>query len=163
MGGRGAPRPGPGRDCELSRLLATFPLPLSVKTLPRPLLPRTLRGSKCSLRLSLVQSEASRRPRHTNRRHVLRLLPPFTLASCKSLESPEVAGAVARASHFPPLTLPLVRSSLPALVTPPPPGAATMALPWRRSCSKPLAAREVGSLLRGLGTGPCACALQGRP
>ena len=33
-GGRGTPRPGPRTDCELSRLLATFPLPLSVKTLP---------------------------------------------------------------------------------------------------------------------------------
>ena len=47
-GGRGTSRPSPGPDCELSRLLATFPLPLSVKTLPRPLLPRTLRGSKSS-------------------------------------------------------------------------------------------------------------------
>lgn len=115
-GGRGTPRPGPRTDCELSRLLATFPLPLSVKTLPRSLLPRTLRGSKSSPWSWPRPITSVLVPRPANHRGVLRPRLTSALLSCGALESLLMAWAATRAAYFPRLTLPLFRSSLPAVV-----------------------------------------------
>ena len=114
--GRGTPRPAPRTDCELSRLLATFPLPLSVKTLPRSLLPRTLRGSKSSPWSWPRPITSVLVPRPANHRGVLRPRLTSALLLCGALESLLMAWAATRAAYFPRLTLPLFRSSLPAVV-----------------------------------------------
>lgn len=110
----------------------TFPLPLSVKALPRPLLPRTLRGSKScppSWPRPIASVPVPRPANHS----VLRLLLPSALSSCRALESHAMARAAARAAHFPLSYSPSLLSSLPAVVLsyPSPPQHPTMALPGK--------------------------------